>query len=151
MSIAREVFQPLASPLKPLSFADGWQILRSRRDWLVQEAPASPWYWWLSSLAFIRGLTMTGYSPGSFFTTVSPKQIGTLVVEHGTFMKAAKRLVEHEWRGQSVIQQWIKDWRVIDRQYQRLVSKIRQTNLPDLNDNALQILFQKFCQLYYSV
>lgn len=144
----KKAFNPILNKLKPLGFAESLKILKSRNDWIVQEAPATPWYWWLSGFAWIHGLATEKYSPGWFFTYCT-KEVGTLVVSKKTFMRLAERIITKEIKGEQIMEKWIKRWRPLDRKLNGLVLKIKKTNLKLLKEKELLKLFENFCKIYY--
>jgi len=143
-------FNPIVSKLNSLPFTEAIKLLKTRRDWLVQEAPASPWYWWLSSMAWVHGLADVGYSPGSFTTYVTG-DVGTLVIQRQTLMDLAEKLVQKELAGKSIVKRWIQIWAKQDRDFRRTAQAIRETKLSALAEPKLMELFRQFCRLYYEV
>ena len=98
-------FNPIIDKFQPLAFHQCVKIFQAHDDWIVQEAPATPWYWWVSAVAWIYGLTSVGYSTGDFLTYCT-KDVGTLVIGRKTFMRQAEHLIRQELAGKSVINQW---------------------------------------------
>ena len=94
------VSSPISSPVKKLAFGRSLRALQANDDWIVQEAPAAPWFWWLSSFAWIHGLAKENYSPGDFVTYVT-QGIGTLVINRATFLAIAEKLIKREISGRS--------------------------------------------------
>ncbi|MFA5183991.1 MAG: PEP-utilizing enzyme [Patescibacteria group bacterium] len=143
-------FNPIISPSAKFSFADCLKSLRTEKEWIIQEAPAAPWYWWLSSTAWIQGLAQAGYSPGNF-ATYCVGEVGTLVVNRIIFLRLAKKLIKKELAGQSVIRRWLAEWQAIDKRYNILVSRILNTKLDGLPEKKFLQLFENFCALYFAV
>ncbi len=146
----KDNFNPITSPVHKLAFSHSLKVLKLRPDWIIQEAPAAPWFWWLSSFAWIHGLAREDYSPGDF-ATYCTKEVGTLVVNRGVFLQIAEKLVKQETSGQSVVGGWIKRWARLDKDYQGLVRRLVKADFDRLTDQDLLKIFQNFCQVYYAV
>lgn len=143
-------FNPILDKFHPLTFEQCVKIFHSHADWIVQEAPAAPWFWWIPSAAWIYGLTSVGYSTGDFLTYCE-KEVGTLIVSRDTFMRQAERLVRRELAGRSVISQWHHVWRANDKIYHTLIKHIQSTVLAILTENEFLKMFKNFCRCYYGV
>ncbi|MFA5886273.1 MAG: PEP-utilizing enzyme [Patescibacteria group bacterium] len=143
-------FNPIISRTTKFSFADCLRSLRNDKEWIVQEAPAAPWYWWISSAAWIQGLTQAGYSPGNFVTYCSD-EVGTLVVNRLVFLKLAKKLIKKELAGNSVIKRWLVRWKGTNKKYNKLATQILDMRLDGLSESAFLELFENFCALYFAV
>ncbi len=143
-------FNPITSQTAKFSFADCLRSLRNDKEWIVQEAPAAPWYWWLSSVAWIQGLTRAGYSPGNFVTYCSD-EVGTLVVNRLVFLKLAKKLIKQELAGNSVIKKWMIQWKETNIKYNKLAGQILNKRLDLLSEPDFLHLFENFCALYFAV
>lgn len=143
-------FNPITGTLPEISIETVKKEFRKKDDWIVQEAPATPWFWWLSSVAWIHGLASEGYSPGSLLTYNS-HNVGQLVVSKNRLVRLAKKLVRAELAGRSVMSSWIRRWKGYERRYLALVRQIRQRGLAGRSDSSLYELFQEFCTTYYYV
>src|SRR3989338_4519092 len=143
-------FNPIIDKFQPLAFHQCVKIFQAHDDWIVQEAPATPWYWWVSAVAWIYGLTSVGYSTGDFLTYCT-KDVGTLVIGRKTFMRQAEHLIRQELAGKSVINQWRRVWQGENKNYVTLVKCIQETDLALLDEKEFIQLFKSFCQAYYKV
>lgn len=132
---------------KPISLRDGLELLRSS-EWIYQEVPSVPLFGWLTGRAYTYGLYEAGFSPKGLFTGIH-NEIGAWVIDRKQLVKLAKRLVDAELKGKSIVDRWISDWKKVDKQYHRLVTAIRKTDIKKLNDENFLTLFKQFSRLLY--
>lgn len=142
------MIDPIFDEPKRVSLEHSLKVLAQGKDWAIQQAPSTIWYFWIVGQAWIHGLAARGYSCGSLHGTME-NNVGTLVVDHKAMRESAKRLVESELKGGSVIDRWISEWQSLSQSFNKAASTVRSTDLAKLSNEQLLDLFKQFCRTYY--
>lgn len=133
-----------------VSLKEALDLLKNEHDWIYQEAPSTPWYIAITNRAYAFGLTDLGYSPGALFETMG-HDLGTLVSQKSVILKSARRLIEAELKGKSVLDWWIKKWYQDYPAFEKLAREIRAMDLTKLSNEKIWQLFRDFGHLYYEL